>query len=67
MGGANFQGGVANLLFGQIFTENCMKLRKFGPGGGRTSLVPPLKSATLKYNAVANPGFLRQGTSLLFG
>ena len=36
IGGANFQGGVANLLFGQIFTENCIKLKEFGPRGGNT-------------------------------
>ena len=29
----------------QIFAENCMKMKEFGPpggGGGRVSLVPPL-------------------------
>ena len=41
-GGANFQGGDANLLFGQIFTENCMKMKEFGPGGQCVSLAPPL-------------------------
>ena len=30
-GGANLRGGGANLLFGQIFTENCMKMKR---GGG---------------------------------
>ena len=40
--GANFQGGGANLLFGPIFTENCMKMKEFGPGGGlRAYLAPP--------------------------
>ena len=33
-GGANFQGGGANLLFGQIFTKNCMKMKEFEPRGG---------------------------------
>ena len=32
-GGGNFQGGDENLLFGQIFPENCMKLKEFGPEG----------------------------------
>ena len=31
-----------NLLFGKIFAENCMKMRKSGPGGG--VLEPPLDS-----------------------
>ena len=45
-GGANPQGGGANLLFCPIFTENCMKMKEFGPGGGgRASLAPPLRSA----------------------
>ena len=39
-GGANFQGGDKNLLFGQFFPENCMKMKEFGPGGG--GAVPPL-------------------------
>ena len=45
-GGANFQGGGKNLLFGQIFPKNCMKMKEFGPRrGGHASLVPPLRSA----------------------
>ena len=28
-----------------IFAENCMKMKEFGPPGGRTSLAPPLGSA----------------------
>ena len=28
-----------------IFAENCMKMKEFGPPGGRVSLVPPLGSA----------------------
>ena len=45
--GANLQGGGANLLFGQKFPENCMKIKEFGPGGER---VPgcPLRSANEK-------------------
>ena len=30
-GGTNFQGGGANLSFGQIFTKNYMKMKEFGP------------------------------------
>ena len=46
-GGANFQGGGANLLFGQFFTKNCIKMKEFGPGGGgvrpwRHPLDPPM-------------------------
>ena len=29
----------------QFFAENCMKMKEFGPPGGRTSLAPPLGSA----------------------
>ena len=42
-GGANPQGGGANLLFGQKFPKNCMKMKEFGPRGGwGASLAPPL-------------------------
>ena len=45
--GANPKSGCKNLLFGQIFPENCMKMKEIGPrgGGGR---VPgtPFRSAT---------------------
>ena len=37
-GGANPEGGGANLLFGQCFPKNSMKMKEIGPGGGRTSL-----------------------------
>ena len=33
-GVANPQRGGANLLFGQKFPRNCMKMKKFGPRGG---------------------------------
>ena len=40
-GGANPLSGGANLLFGQKFPKNCMKMKEFGPGG-HASLAPPL-------------------------
>ena len=30
-GGANPQNGGTNLLFGQTFPENCMKMKEFAP------------------------------------
>ena len=42
--GTNPQGGGANLLFGQKFPENCMKMKEFVPGGARP-WGPPLRSA----------------------
>ena len=33
-GGANLQNGGVNILFFQIFPENYMKMKEFGPGGG---------------------------------
>ena len=33
--GADLQGGYANLLLGQIFPENYMKLKEIGPSGER--------------------------------
>ena len=30
-----------------IFAENCMKMKEFGPPGGRASLAPPLGSANV--------------------
>ena len=41
-GGANPQGGGANLLFGQTFPENCMKMKEFGSTGGHPLLDPPM-------------------------
>ena len=43
-GGANSQRGWANLLFGQLFAEKCMKMKKFGPGGSASPAPPPLRS-----------------------
>ena len=41
--GANPQGRDTNLLFGQKFPKNCIKMKEFGPGrgGGGLSLAPP--------------------------
>ena len=45
-GGANPQGGGANLLFDQKFPKNCMKMKEFRPrGGARPWRPPPLRSA----------------------
>ena len=35
------QTGGADLLFGQIFPENRMKMKEIGPRGGRAPLYPP--------------------------
>ena len=32
-GEGNLQGGGENLLFGQIFPENCMEMKEFGSRG----------------------------------
>ena len=49
------QGGAPtpkSAIIFQIFAENCMKMKEFGPpGGGRASLAPPLRSA----NDMVNP------------
>ena len=37
-GGTYPQGGGANLLFGKIFLENCMKMKEIGPRGGGGAL-----------------------------
>ena len=39
-GGLNPKGGGKNLLFGQIFPENCVKMKEIW-SRGRTSLAPP--------------------------
>ena len=44
-GGANPQGGGANLLFGKNFLKTAWKWKNSDPEGGRSSLAPPLKSA----------------------
>ena len=45
------QGGAPttkSAIIFQIFAENCMKMKEFGPpGGGRASLAPPLRSANV--------------------
>ena len=35
-------GGSANLLFCQIFSKNCMKMKQFGLGGRDASLAKPV-------------------------
>ena len=46
-GGTNPKVGGANLLFGQFFPENCMKMKKFwARGWGARSPHAPLRSAT---------------------
>ena len=40
-GDANPKGGGASLIFGQIYPENCMKMKEIEPGGG-ASMAPPL-------------------------
>ena len=44
-GDTNSQSGGANLLFGQKFPENCMKMKEFGPRGGAFVPGAPLRSA----------------------
>ena len=48
------QMGFANLLFGKMFAENCMKMKEFGPRCRRTSPVPhppdpPLTVSTVNW------------------
>ena len=40
-GAANSRGRCANLLFAKNFAETCMKMKEFGPKGGRASLASP--------------------------
>ena len=46
-GGANPQGGGANLLFCPIFPKNCMKMKEFGPRGGGGASLAPLRSVNV--------------------
>ena len=41
-GGANPKGGRQPIIW-PIFPENCMKMKKFGAGGGARPSRPPLK------------------------
>ena len=48
--GAHPQGGGANLLFGQKFSENCMKIKEFVPRGGAPGtplLDPPMPGSNV--------------------
>ena len=38
----------------QFFAENCMKMKEFGPQGGRASLAPPLGSANATTTGMKN-------------
>ena len=40
-GGANLSRRGANLLFGNFFSENCIKILKIGRGRGRVPSTPP--------------------------
>ena len=47
------QGGAPtpkSAIIFQFFAENCMKMKEFGPQGGRASLAPPLGSTNGKNN-----------------
>ena len=48
-GGGNFHGEDDNLLLGQGFPKNCMKLTEFGPSRGRASLALPLDPPLSRY------------------
>ena len=37
-----------------IFAENCMKMKEFGPQGGRTSLAPPLDPPMIRMEMFGN-------------
>ena len=45
-GSANPRVGGANLLFGNIYAENSMKMKDIGPRGGRVPSGPTLGSTT---------------------
>ena len=40
----------AKLLFGQKFPQNCMKIKEFGPRGGRIPGAPPRSANALDIN-----------------
>ena len=43
-GDTNLQGRGANVLFGELFPENCKKMKAIGPRGGVPGV--PLRSVT---------------------
>ena len=65
-GGVNPQGGSANLLFGQKFPENCMKMKEFGPKGGAHVPGTPLRSANEYYCSFTLCNFLLIATTIYF-
>ena len=49
-GVTNLRYGDKNLLFGNIFTENCMKMKENGPRGGAaitSPLNPPMSTSSV--------------------
>ena len=53
--GANPQSGSANLLFGQISPENCLKMKEIGPGRrGPDAPVRSAKGIHININASRN-------------
>ena len=49
--------GDVNLLFGQFFPENCMKLKLIGPKNWEASLAPPLDPPLRLHQKVSNLTF----------
>ena len=48
------QGGHQHTILPK-FPKNCMKLKEFGPPGGRASPAPPLRSATVNEQSINLP------------
>ena len=55
--GRQHQTGGGNLLFGQLFPKNCMKMKEIGPRGGvpRASLDPPMSVLFYPYAFLHEP------------
>ena len=62
------QGGAPtpkSAIIFQFFAENCMKMKEFGPRGGRASLAPPLRSANVSdHNSFSSPNTEIDGKNL---
>ena len=52
-GGASYPKGDC---FANFFAENGMKMKEFGPPGGRASLAPPLDPPMLLKDSISNYG-----------